>query len=80
MWVWKAVKKGFVCFRSLNLSQNTCESVEHYYCLKFFKLPKSLFKTNHIVQINDTIAICGDVNCKGRVEIKLLLLKKTIMS
>lgn len=37
MWVWKAVKKGRVCFRSMNLSQKTTESVEHYRYLNFFK-------------------------------------------
>lgn len=29
MWVWKAVKKGRVCFRSMNLSQNTTERVSN---------------------------------------------------
>lgn len=38
MWVWKAVvKKGRVCFRSVNLSQKTTESVEHYRYFNFFK-------------------------------------------
>lgn len=55
MWVWKAVKKGRVCFRSMNLGQKTTESVEHYRYFNFFKQSRTELKANYIVQINYTI-------------------------